>query len=466
MNDFSTPSFFGTELLSLFIKSNPRHIDAYSNLTVLFGSLASTPLYGVYAFTACTLSTGQIAVDKFGRNSVRSSIIVDYNEKAVANIVAPLFAAKTEHLYPMPSATSNLRNMQCAAGMQVEGSNKFCLRGSGDPSTHGPVGEFCGTTCKECPASTYSPEAGVLDCIVCPKNTFSNAAKTKECTRCSLGQSTDGKTGATSCQPCASGTYNDEAGKDCRACPPGSYSFHNPGEAAGASECIKCKDLPGSFYQPLGSQDKCLQCPENTENSGSSGTDINDCVCMLGFWRPDGRSGSACVKCPDGATCAGGHQMKQPVSQDGYWVPTHQNGTVHGFPFALSNESNTLPDIFFRCPNSDACRANNTCDDEHNKDSKMCLQCAPGLHNMLGWCIGCPGGALLTVIEWILVVLLWQGIQAMSKVYPTLDMLLMYAQCLSIIQGFNVPWPQVNLLFCCVHCPPRAIANVTVTVKY
>jgi hypothetical protein len=73
----------------------------------------------------------------------------------------------------------------------------------------------------------------------------------------------------------------------------------------------------------------------------------------------------------------------------------------------------------------------------------MCLQCAPGLHNMLGWCMGCPGGVLLSVIEWILVVLLWQGIQAMSKVYPTLDMLLLYAQCLSIIQGFNVPWPQV-----------------------
>jgi len=45
-------------------------------------------------------------------------------------------------------------------------------------------------------------------------------------------------------------------------------------------------------------------------------------------------------------------------------------------------------------------------------------------------------------IEWIIVVLLWQSVQYLSKVYPTLDMLLLYAQCLSIIQGFNVPWPQ------------------------
>jgi hypothetical protein len=44
--------------------------------------------------------------------------------------------------------------------------------------------------------------------------------------------------------------------------------------------------------------------------------------------------------------------------------------------------------------------------------------------------------------EWIIVVLLWQSVQYLSKVYPTLDMLLLYAQCLSIIQGFNVPWPK------------------------
>ena len=65
---------------------------------------------------------GQIAVDKFGRNTVRSSIIVDYDDKAVTNIVAPLFAAKTEHLYPIPSATSNKRNMQVVA------SSRECSR--------------------------------------------------------------------------------------------------------------------------------------------------------------------------------------------------------------------------------------------------------------------------------------------------------------------------------------------------
>ena len=65
-----------------------------------------------FPFLTALLPSGQIAVDKFGRNTVRSSIIVDYDEKAVTNVVAPLFAAKTEHLYPIPTANSNKRNKQ------------------------------------------------------------------------------------------------------------------------------------------------------------------------------------------------------------------------------------------------------------------------------------------------------------------------------------------------------------------
>jgi len=154
---------------------------------------------------------GQIAVDKFGRNTVRSSIIIDYDDKAAANVVAPLFAAKTEHVFPIPTADSNLRNMQCAVGLKVEGSNNFCLSGSGPASTHGTVGNFCGTECVACPASTHSSEAGSLECTTCPLNTFAAATKTVTCSKCLNGQSTNGETGATACAACASGFFNDES---------------------------------------------------------------------------------------------------------------------------------------------------------------------------------------------------------------------------------------------------------------
>ena len=102
--------------------------------------------------------------------------------------------------------------------------------------------------------------------------------------------------GATKCTACPSGFYNKRAGGECLPCAQGSFSVQKQGD--GALECIMCKDLPGSFYQPTTRQDKCLACPPNTENSGSSGTDVNECVCKPGFWRPDGRRGAPCVLCP------------------------------------------------------------------------------------------------------------------------------------------------------------------------
>lgn len=215
----------------------------------------------VYCVCVCVYATGQIAVDKFGRNSVRSSIIVDYDEKANMNIVAPLFAAKTEHLYPIPRADSNMRNMQCSAGMAVKGTNQFCLSGNGDASVYGAVGEFCGTYCVDCNASTYSPVAGSLECSTCPKNSFSDASKKTQCSLCLPGQWTNGKTGATSCESCQSGTFNHESGQDCRICPAGSFSLLKSNEKEGASECVRCKDLPGFFYQPQSKQNTCLECP-------------------------------------------------------------------------------------------------------------------------------------------------------------------------------------------------------------
>jgi len=175
-----------------------------------------------------------------------------------------------------------------------------------------------------------------------------------------------------------------------------------------------------------------------------------------------------------GAICLGGPQSNQPFTKDGFWVHEHGNGTLQGFPFNPANESATagfeLPDIFFRCPNPDACRRNNTCDGKYDSSSRMCMQCAPERHNFLGFCLECPGGAFLSVIEWILVISLWQAIQYLTKVYPTLDLLLLYCQCLSIIQGFNVPWPQnlymLTMIMSVVNFNMDAITPACAGVKW
>jgi len=196
------------------------------------------------------------------------------------------------------------------------------------------------------------------------------------------------------CEACPSGYFNDDPSKECRPCAAGAFSFYSPGAEQGASECIKCRDMPGTFYQPQSAQTKCLECPPNTDNSGSKGLSQVDCICRPGFWRPDGQIGTECYECPVGAECQGGVQSTQPFTRDGFWAPTHTNGTIDGFPFAVT----TVPQIFFRCPNAGACKANNTCDELYDDDSKMCMQCNIGLHKILIWCQGCPGGAFLTVL--------------------------------------------------------------------
>lgn len=105
----------------------------------------------------------------------------------------------------------------------------------------GTRGDFCDTSCKACPASKHSAQAGSLECDICPLNTYAAEPKTIHCSPCQIGQSTAGKTAATTCTPCASGTFNDEPGQDCRPCPTGSFSLYKAGEAHGASECIVCK---------------------------------------------------------------------------------------------------------------------------------------------------------------------------------------------------------------------------------
>ena len=136
-------------------------------------------------------------------------------------------------------------------------------------------------------------------------------------------------TGGMACELCKPGTFNNKAGHDCKACPPGTFS------ATGAADCTRCKvfipwcqclcrqcalgvsrcgyvqvaylilllplpvqDLPGSLFQPAHGQSTCSKCPINTENSASSGDNQTGCVCISGFWRPDGRSGAACIECP------------------------------------------------------------------------------------------------------------------------------------------------------------------------
>ena len=58
---------------------------------------------------------GKLAVDKFGRTT-RTPVILQYDQEAASQIVAPLSAAIGKNVYPMPEIGSTLRNYPCRAG--------------------------------------------------------------------------------------------------------------------------------------------------------------------------------------------------------------------------------------------------------------------------------------------------------------------------------------------------------------
>jgi len=129
--------------------------------------------------------------------------------------LASALATKTE--FTQAEVDVLLKNISLDTESFVRSGNSYYV--PTEALAFGPKGEFCDTRCKACPASKHSAQAGSLECEICQLNTFAAEPKTIHCSLCQIGQSTAGKTAATSCTPCASGTFNDEPGQDCRPCP-------------------------------------------------------------------------------------------------------------------------------------------------------------------------------------------------------------------------------------------------------
>ena len=99
------------------------------------------------------------------------------------------------------------------------------------------------------------------------------------------------------CIKCEPGFYSDQPSSalQCDPCPAGEFASDS-----GMNRCMQCKIL-GNTYQPLSGQTACHDCPERTQLFLGQTTDVTDCICGSGSWRPDGMRGQACLKCPVGA---------------------------------------------------------------------------------------------------------------------------------------------------------------------
>ncbi len=110
------------------------------------------------------------------------------------------------------------------------------------------------------------------------------------CKSCPPGRFTSSSNRATSCTPCAAGTYSLSGSLYCTVCPAGTFSAV-PG-AQSPMFCNPC--LPGDV-SPAGS----TQCGTSCEAAGTQLKGNSSCVCVPGKYQKSSYE-AACVNCPGG----------------------------------------------------------------------------------------------------------------------------------------------------------------------
>ena len=98
--------------------------------------------------------------------------------------------------------------------------------------------------CRECPIGKFNSFAG-SNCLPCPIGTYQNERGQKHCKQCEGGNTFNFVTGASSCETCSAGRYQDEKG---------------------ATGCKMCK---AGEYQSTPDQTGCNKCPKGTENTNN-----------------------------------------------------------------------------------------------------------------------------------------------------------------------------------------------------
>jgi len=136
------------------------------------------------------------------------------------------------------------------------------------------------------------------------------------------------------CRMCQTGTYIDNEAAalgnvfQCRPCAPGTYA-----EFVGSTHCSMC---PLTHYSSSNGSSVCESCPAGSmrilsfkqlEYGSSFGVSKEQCECQDGYYVLDGRTGTECAQCPEGAVCRGSISLPSP--KQGYWADLSQSGLLH-----------------------------------------------------------------------------------------------------------------------------------------
>jgi hypothetical protein len=154
--------------------------------------------------------------------------------------------------------------------------------------------------CQSCEQGKFG-----IGCEVCPSGWKRASADVdvSRCLPCNNGESTDGKSGATTCEKCGLGEHRPEKSIECIQCAPGLYQ-----DDKGTSTCKTC----AGGEQP---NDKKTAC-ENPGYTIASDCDYNTQYLNDSSTNPQEH---ACAACPLGASCKGNIAWSQVKAKYGWW---------------------------------------------------------------------------------------------------------------------------------------------------
>ena len=195
-------------------------------------------------------------------------------------------------------------------------------------------------TCEFCPAGTFGPNWGLVECLECPVGSYcpEGALEPNICHPGTYNNITGGET-VEDCLSCPAGTYGSEAAlTQCSGtCPAGSYcpegsiipapcpegTYNDRERSVSIDDCMMC---PVGHYCEAGSEYP-QRCPAGTYNNKNGIARLDSCmVCPVGFYCPLGAvepilcpAGTYgpklglmyCLACPAGFYCVEG--IDEPI---------------------------------------------------------------------------------------------------------------------------------------------------------
>ena len=172
-----------------------------------------------------------------------------------------------------------------------------------DPATNALVGH-----CVLCPKGQYvARDPPNKTCIPCPADTYDSSGVASGCASCPDGQSTNGRTGATSidecvcpagrgkkgatgaCATCSTAEYATNTSAGCALCPPNMLS------RAGASSVDECLCIPG--HRLIASSQSSSS---STSSSPQQPVSLGCEPCPLNYYGRPYASRAGCEPCPPG----------------------------------------------------------------------------------------------------------------------------------------------------------------------